>query len=431
MKISIGACPIPLLRTMTINNEKTLAEQVRADFPILREKINDRLLVYLDTAETSQKPYQVLDALRDYYEQYNSNVHKGAHTLSDRATSDYAAAREKIAAFVNAFSHQEIVYTRNATEAINLVAYSWGMNNLSAGDEIILSVMEHDSNIIPWQLVAQKTGAVLKYVGLTPDEEFDLEHFKTLICERTKLVSVVHLSNALGCINPVEEIIALAHNCGAKVLIDACQSLPHIPIDVQKMDCDWLAGSGHKMCGPTGIGFLYGKLELLRSMPPFLGGGKMYADVFPDHATYADAPYKFEAGTPAIADAIALGVTVDYLNRLGMDRIAAADAELARYLFQQLQQIPEIRTYGPKPETARNGRVGISIFTPGDLDPDNLCTILDRSGVVINAGIHDTQLLHRLLGVKSTARVSLYFYNTRSEIDVFIAVLKEALTQKR
>ncbi len=275
------------------------------------------------------------------------------------------------------------------------------------------------------------TRSLLRYVRLTPDEEFDLEHFKTLLSERTKLVSVVHLSNTLGCINPVEEIITLAHHYGAKVLIDACQSLPHIPIDVQKMDCDWLAGSGHKMCGPTGIGFLYGKLDLLCSMPPFLGGGKMYADVFPDHATYADPPYKFEAGTPAIADAIALGATVDYLSQLGMDKIYASEVELAHYLFKQLPQVPSIRIYGPKPEVAHHGRVGISIFTLGDIDPQELCTLLDQSGIVINAGIHDTQLLHRLLGVQSTARVSLYFYNTHAEIDAFVAALKQIVSAKQ
>lgn len=412
---------------MTINKEKTLADRVRADFPILQEKINGKPIVYLDNAETSQKPLRVINALRDYYVQYNSNVNPAVHTLSDRATDDYEATRNKICQFVNATTEQEIVYTRNATQAINLVAYSWGMNNLSRGDEIILSVMEHESNIIPWQLVAQKTGAVLKFVELTPDEQFDLEHFKTLVSDRTKLVSVVHLSNTLGCINPVEEIIATAHEYKAKVLIDACQSLPHLPIDVQKMDCDWLVASSHKMCGPTGIGFLYGKLDLLRSMPPFLAGGKMYADVFPDYADYADVPYKFEAGTPAVGDAIAFGAAVDYLTSIGMEKIYAEETEIAQYLFKQLSQIPHIRTYGPKPEAARNGRVGISIFTLADVKPQDLCKILDRAGIVINAGVHDAQLLHKHLGVQSTARVSLYLYNTRSEIDAFIASVKSAV----
>ncbi len=268
-----------------ITQEKTLANQIRPDFPILHQEINGQPLVYLDNAATSQKPLVVINALKDYYENYNSNVHRGVHTLSAKATDAYEAARDKIAAFINAASRQEIVYTRNATEAINLVAYSWG-SNLQKGDEIILSVMEHHSNLVPWQLLAQRTGAVLKFVDLTATEEFDFAHFKSLITEKTKLVSVVHVSNTLGCINPVQEIIAVAHKHGAKVLIDACQSVPHMPVDVQAMDCDWLVASGHKMCAPTGIGFLYGKLELLRSMPPFLGGGEMITDVYFDHSTY-------------------------------------------------------------------------------------------------------------------------------------------------
>ncbi|MEH2033279.1 MAG: SufS family cysteine desulfurase [Nostoc sp.] len=412
---------------MTINKEITLAQQVRRDFPILQEKVNGKPLVYLDNAETSQKPLVVVNALRNYYLEYNSNVHRGVHTLSDRATEAYEGVRDKIAKLINATSQQEIVYTRNATEAINLVAHSWAMNNLRDGDEIILSVMEHDSNIIPWQLTAQQTGAVLKFVELTPEEEFDLEHFKSLISERTKLVSVVHLSNTLGCINPVQEIIAIAHEAGAKILIDACQSLPHIPIDVQKLDCDWLAASAHKMCGPTGIGFLYGKLDLLRKMPPFLGGGKMNISVRRNDATYADVPDKFEAGTPAVADTIAFGAAIDYLTELGMDNIYAEELQISQYLFEQLQQIPKIRTYGPKPEVARNGRLGISIFTIEDVDPHNLCAILDRSGIVINSGFHATEVLHQYLGITFTARVSLYFYNTRSEIDTFITALKQAV----
>ena len=412
---------------MTITKEKTLATQVRADFPILHQEVNGKPLVYLDNAATSQKPSLVLNTLRDYYEQYNSNVHRGVHTLSAKATDAYEAARDKVAKFVNAASRQEIVYTRNATEAINLVAYSWGMSTLQKGDEIILSVMEHHSNLIPWQLLAQKTGAVLKFVELTETEEFNLEQFKTLIGDKTKLVSTVHVSNTLGCINPVQEIVAIAHQYGAKVLIDACQSVPHMPIDVQQIDCDWLVASGHKMCGPTGIGFLYGKLDLLRSMPPFLGGGEMIADVFLDHATYADLPHKFEAGTPAIAEAIALGAAVDYLTGLGMDKIYAYEAELTGYLFEQLQQIPEIRTYGPKPKIAGLGRAALAAFTAGDVHPHDLSTILDQAGVAIRAGHHCTQPLHRYLVAQSTARASLSFYNTHAEIDVFITALKEAV----
>ncbi len=410
-----------------ITQEKTLADQIRADFPILHQEVNGKPLVYLDNAATSQKPLLVINSIRDYYQQYNSNVHRGVHTLSAKATDAYEAARDKVAAFVNATSRQEIVFTRNASEAINLVAYSWGTKNLQRGDEIILSVMEHHSNLIPWQLLAQRTGAVLKFVELTPEEEFDLEQFKYLISDKTKLVSIVHVSNTLGCINPVQEIIAIAHQHGAKVLIDACQSVPHMPINVQKMDCDWLVASGHKMCGPTGIGFLYGKLDVLRSMPPFLGGGEMIADVYLDHATYADLPHKFEAGTPAIAEAIALGAAVDYLSGIGMDKIYAYEAELTQYLFEQLEKIPEIRTYGPKPKIAGFGRAALAAFTAGDVHPHDLSTILDQAGVAIRAGHHCTQPLHRHLAAQSTARASLSFYNTRAEIDVFIATLKEAV----
>jgi len=422
----IFAATILTIVTMSIE-QMTISEQVRADFPILREQINGKPIVYLDNAETTQKPATVINAISQFYEYANSNVHRGVHTLSDRANEAFDGTRTKIASFIHATSPMEIVYTRNATEAINLVAYSWGMSNLGSGDEIILSVMEHDSNIIPWQMVAEKTGAVLKYVKLTPSQEYDLDHFQSLISPRTKLVSIVHISNTLGCINPVEEVISLAHQQGTRVLVDACQSTPHLPIDVQRMDCDWLVASGHKMCGPLGIGFLYGKLEVLGQMPPFLGGGKMNAHVFTDHFTVADVPYKFEAGTPAIADAIALGAAIDYLNTLGMDNIYSEEIQMSHYLYEKLQQIPAIRTWGPPPESASKGRLGISIFTPGHLDPNDLCQTLDKSAVIINAGDHATQVLHRYLGIQPTARVSLYFYNTYAEIDVFIAALKNAV----
>ncbi|MBW4621213.1 MAG: cysteine desulfurase [Cyanosarcina radialis HA8281-LM2] len=409
---------------MILTKERTLAEKVRADFPILHQEVNGKPLVYLDNAATSQKPLAVLNALQDYYQHYNSNVHRGVHTLSAKATDAYEGARVKISKFVNAASPQEIVYTRNASEAINLVAYAWGLTNLQKGDEVILTVMEHHSNLVPWQIISQKTGAVLKFVELTADEDFDREQFKSLISDKTKLVSVVHVSNTLGCINPVEEICAIAHRYGAKVLIDACQSIPHMPVDVQKIDCDWLVASGHKMCGPTGVGFLYGKLDLLRSMPPFLGGGEMIADVFLESSTYADLPHKFEAGTPAIAEAIALGAAVDYLTGIGLDRIHAYEEELTAYLYQQLSQIPQIRIYGPP---VNKGRAALAAFTAGDVHPHDLSTILDQAGVAIRAGHHCTQPLHRYLKVQSTARASLYFYNTKEEIDVFIAALREAI----
>jgi cysteine desulfurase/selenocysteine lyase len=412
---------------MTYTPTKTLADKVRADFPLLRQEVNDKPLVYLDNAATSQKPFFVLNALRDYYEEYNANVHRGAHTLSAKATDAYEGARDKIAKFINAASRQEIVYTRNASEAINLVAYSWGMNNLKTGDEIILSVMEHHSNIVPWQLVAQKTGAVLKFVELTPEETFDLEQFKQLISDKTKLVSIVHVSNTLGCINPVSEIAKIAHRYGAKFLLDACQSVPHMPVDVQQIDCDWLVASGHKMCATTGIGFLYGKLELLEAMPPFFGGGEMIAEVYLDHSTYAELPHKFEAGTPAIGEAIALGAAIDYLTNIGMDKIHAYEAELTAYLFQELAKIPQVRIYGPKPNAQGEGRAALAAFTVEGVHANDLSTLLDQEGVAIRSGHHCTQPLHRHLGLPATARASLSFYNTREEIDVFIKALKETI----
>ncbi|MEM8604483.1 MAG: SufS family cysteine desulfurase, partial [Cyanobacteria bacterium P01_H01_bin.121] len=366
--------------------QQTLAQHVRADFPILDQLVNEQPLVYLDNAATSHKPKAVLDALKHYYEWDNSNVHRGVHTLSGRATDAYEGAREKIARFVKARSPEEIVYTRNASEAINLVAYSWGLANLQPGDEIILTVMEHHSNLIPWQLVAQKTGAVLKHVNITPTGEFDLDHYQSLLGDRTKLVAVVHVSNTLGGINPVAEITRLAHAKGAKVLIDACQSVPHMAIDVQAMDCDWLVASGHKMCAPTGIGFLYGKKEVLRAMPPFLGGGEMIADVFLDQSTYADIPHKFEAGTPAIGEAIALGAAVDYLTQLGMDKIHAYEQELTTYLFERLATIQQVTIYGPQPDATASNRAALASFTTGEVHPHDLSTILDQAGVAVRAG---------------------------------------------
>lgn len=412
---------------MTFTQERTLADQVRADFPILHQEVNGKPLIYFDNAATSQKPLLVLNTLRDYYEQYNSNVHRGVHTLSAKATEAYEAARDKVAAFVNAASRQEIVFTRNASEAINLVAYSWGMSNLQPGDEIILSVMEHHSNLVPWHFVAQKTGAVLKFVELAAEETFDLEQFKKLVSDKTKLVSVVHVSNTLGCINPVKKICEIAHQHRARVLIDACQSVPHMPINVQQIGCDWLVASGHKMCAPSGIGFLYGKLDLLREMPPFLGGGEMIAEVFLDHSTYADLPHKFEAGTPAIGETIALGAAVDYLSNIGMDKIYTYEAELTGYLFEQLEQIPQIRIYGPKPRVAGLGRAALAAFTAGEIHANDISTLLDQEGIAIRSGHHCTQPLHRHLGIAATARASLSFYNTREEIDVFVKALKETL----
>ena len=412
---------------MTYTQEKTLADRVRKDFPILHQEVNDKPLIYFDSAASSQKPLAVLNTLRDYYEKDHANVHRGAHTLSARATDAYESSRDKVAKFINAAHREEIVYTRNASEAINLVAYSWGLTNLNKGDEIILSVMEHHSNIVPWQMIAQKTGAVLKYVQLTPTEEFDLEHYKSLLSDKTKLVSIVHVSNTLGCINPVEEIVKLGHQYGAKVLIDACQSIPHMPVDVQAINCDWLVASGHKMCATTGIGFLYGKKELLESMPPFLGGGEMIDEVYLDRFTTGELPHKFEAGTPAIAEAIALGAAIDYLNGIGMDKIHAYEEELTAYLFKKLAEIPNLRIYGAKPTKDGKGRAALVAFNVEGIHASDLATLLDHEGIAIRSGHHCTQPLHRIFNASGSARASLYFYNTREEIDTFVATLKDTI----
>lgn len=412
---------------MTLTQHKSLATLLRDDFPILQQDIHGKPLIYFDNAATSQKPRQVLDALRSYYERDNANVHRGAHTLSVRATEAYEAARDKIARFVNARSRHEIIYTRNATEAINLVAYSWALNTLKPGDEIIASVMEHHSNLVPWQIITQKTGALLKLVELSPEEGLDFTHFQSLLSEKTKLVTLVHVSNTLGCINPVQDIVQLAHQVGAKVLIDACQSVPHLPIDVQAIGCDWLVASGHKMCGPTGIGFLYGKEEILEAMPPFLGGGEMIGEVFFDHFTLGELPHKFEAGTPAIAEAIALGAAVDYLSAIGMAKIHQYEEELTAYLFKKLGDIPSLKIYGPQPTINGKGRAALAAFNVEGIHGSDLSTLLDQEGIAIRSGHHCTQPLHRLFAASGSARASLYFYNTFEEIDQFIVALKDSI----
>ncbi|AFZ47912.1 cysteine desulfurase [Cyanobacterium stanieri PCC 7202] len=412
---------------MTVTQVSAIDPNIRKDFPILHQEINGKPLIYFDNAATSQKPTAVINALKNYYEYNNANVHRGAHSLSGRATDDYEGARDKVAKFINARSRNEIVYTRNASEAINIVAYTWGLSNLQPDDEIILSVMEHHSNIVPWQIIAQKTGAKIRFVELTDTEEFDLQQYKTFLNEKTKLVSIVHVSNTLGCINPVEEIINLAHKQGAKVLIDACQSLPHLPIDVQAMDCDWLVGSGHKMCATTGIGFLYGKEELLLEMPPFLGGGEMIGEVYLDHFTCGELPHKFEAGTPAIGEAIALGAAVDYLSNIGMDKIHQYEEQLTAYLFEKLDQIPNLRIYGNQPTPEGKGRACLAAFNVDGIHASDLATLLDNEGIAIRSGHHCTQPLHRYLEISGSARASLYFYNTFEEIDTFIKALKETI----
>lgn len=382
----------------------------------------------MDNAATSQKPTAVLDALRTYYEAYNSNVHRGIHYLSAKATDQYELARKKVATFINASESGEIVFTRNATEAINLVAYSWALSNLKPDDEVLTTIAEHHSAIVPWQIVAQKTGAILRFASLTEDEAPDTANLREMLSTKTKLVVVHHVSNMLASVLPIKEIVLWAHDVGAKVLVDACQSVPHMVVDVKDLDADFLVASSHKMCGPTGIGFLYGKSEILSAMPPFLGGGEMISDVFLDHSTYAKPPSRFEAGTPAIGEAIGLGAAIDYLSEIGMQKIHDYEVELANYLYESLRSIPSVRIYGPVPsETVK--RAALCSFNVEDIHPTDVATLLDQQhGVAIRSGHHCAQPLHRYLGINASARASLYFYNTREDVDDFILALKDTIT---
>lgn len=405
----------------------SLGHSTRPDFPILHQEVNGSKLVYLDSAATSQKPAAVLRAVQTYYETYNSNVHRGIHFLSAKATEEYELARKKIASFINASDSSEIIFTKNATEAINLVAYSWGLQNLKSGDEIILTVAEHHSAIVPWQLVAQKTGALLKFVSLNKDEVPDMNMFKETLSSKTKLVVVHHISNVLGSVLPVEDIASWAHKVGAKVLIDACQSVPHMAVDVQNLGADFLVASSHKMCGPTGVGFLYGKSSLLSSMPPFLGGGEMISDVFLDHSTYADPPSRFEAGTPAIGEAIGLGAAIDYLTAIGMQKIHEYEIELADYLYENLRSVPNVRIYGPEPKQNVH-RAALCSFNVENIHPTDIATFLDQQhGVAIRSGHHCAQPLHRSLGINASARASLHFYNVKDDVDYFIQALSDTV----
>ncbi|GER38608.1 cysteine desulfurase family protein [Striga asiatica] len=421
----------------------SLGHLTRPDFPILRQAhpfcfpfdfctiFQFNWIVYLDNAATSQKPEAVLNSLQNYYETYNSNVHRGIHYLSAKATEEYELARLKVANFVNATECGEIVFTRNATEAINLVAYSWGLSNLKKGDEVILTVAEHHSAIVPWQIVAQRTGAVLKFVSLTEEEVPDIEKLRETISSRTKLIVVHHVSNVLGeskaSVLPIEQIVSWAHEIGSKVLVDACQSVPHMVVDVKRLDADFLVASSHKMCGPTGIGFLYGKSELLSAMPPFLGGGEMISEVFLEHSTYAEPPSRFEAGTPAIGEAIGLGATIDYLLGIGMEKIHAYEIELANYLYSRLDSLPGVRVYGPPPSKTVK-RAALCSFNVENIHPTDIATFLDQQhSVAIRSGHHCAQPLHRYLGVNSSARVSLYFYNTKEDVDYFVKALEDTI----
>ena len=396
---------------------------IRQDFPILDRQVRGKPLVYLDNAATSQKPRVVIEALTHYYESYNSNVHRGIHTLSDEATDAYEQARLKVARFIKAKSPRGIIFVRNATEAINLVAMAWARKRLKRGDEILLSRMEHHSNLIPWQLVAKETGAKLRFIFLNPDGTMNLSNVDELINERTELVSVSHMSNVLGTINPIRQLADLAHAKGALLLADGAQSVPHMPVDVQELGCDFLAFSGHKMLGPTGIGVLWAREELLEEMDPFMGGGSMIMEVSCDTATWNDIPYKFEAGTPDIAGAIGLGVAIDYLNRLGMESVRQHEMELTAYALEKLREVKDLTVFGSQDPRIRGGVISFNFF---DVHPHDVGTILDQEGVAIRAGHHCCQPLMKWLDVSSTARASFYIYNTKDEVDVLIGALNKA-----
>ncbi len=397
-------------------------QAIRQDFPVLHQEVHGRPLVYLDNAASSQKPRVVIEALDEYYRRYNANVHRGIHTLSEQASAAYEEARRKVARFINARSAKEVIWTRNTTESINLVAYSWGRANIGPGDEILLTEMEHHSNLIPWQILAQEKGATLRFIPVTDDGYLDLDCLDDLLTERTKLVSVVHMSNVLGTINPVAEIGRRAHEVGAKILVDGAQSVPHLPVDVQALDCDFLAFSGHKMCGPTGIGVLYGKRDLLEAMPPFMGGGDMIREVYLDSATWNDLPWKFEAGTPAIAQAIGLGYAVDYLNSIGMEAIQQHEHGIIQYALEALSRVKGLTLYGPPADM----RGGVATFNIPGVHPHDVSTILDSEGIAIRAGHHCAQPLMRRYNVPATARASFYLYNTPDEVDILIQGLEKA-----
>ena len=400
---------------------------IREDFPILNKSFNDKeKLIYLDHAATTQKPKQVLKKINDYYLNSNANVHRGAHQLSAKATEEFENARLSIKNYIKAYSEKEIIFTRNATEAINIVAKSWGEKNLKENDEILISIMEHHSNIVPWQLLAEKNKCKVKFTKITKEGTLDLEDFKNKLNKNTKIVSLVHISNTLGCCNPIKQISQLARDNGSLVLVDACQSLAHTEVDVKDLNIDFLAGSGHKLCGPTGIGFLWSREEILENMPPLFGGGEMIQDVFEDMSTWADLPHKFEAGTPAIAEAIGLSEALNYINKLGLNNIQKYEKELTKYLFEELLLIDDLNIIGPNPEEDSQ-RASLASFFINNIHSNDIAEILDSKGICIRSGHHCCQPLHKYLNVISTARVSMNFTTTKDDIDIFIAKLKETI----
>lgn len=399
-------------------------QAIRADFPILDQEVHPgKRLVFLDSAASSQKPRQVIDAMSRYYETGHANVHRGIHVLSERATESYEGARDKVRAFINAASRREIIFTRNTTESINLVAYTWGRANLRPGDVVVLSEMEHHSNLVPWHILAEQTGVRLCYIPITDDGLLDLDAYRAFLRdEPVKLVSVMHVSNVLGTVNPVKEMIAEAHAIGALFLVDGAQSVPHLAVDVQVLDADFLAFSAHKMAGPTGIGVLYGKRALLEAMPPFLGGGEMIRRVTLEGSTWNELPHKFEAGTPAIAEASGLGAAVDYLSALGMDNILAHEKIVADYALDRLSEVPGLTLYGP--DASR--RNGVASFTLQDIHAHDVAQLLDAEGVAVRAGHHCAMPLHKRLGVAATARASFYVYNTCDDVDALVEAIYNA-----
>ena len=410
------------METLTTISPVFDVENIREMFPILSRKLNDKTLVYLDNAATSQKPQVVIDALSNYYSHYNANIHRGIHTLAEEATAAYESTRVTVKSFINAAFPEEIIFTRGATEGINLVAYTWGRKNIRAGDEIIISGMEHHSNIVPWQILCEERKSILKIIPVTDSGELDMEAYKNLLSSKTKLVSVVHVSNSLGTINPVKEIIDAAHRVGAIVMIDGAQSTVHLDIDVQELNCDFFAFSGHKVYGPTGVGVLYGKKDLLQSMPPFMGGGEMIKEVAFEKTTYADLPYKYEAGTPNIADTVALKSALDFINETGKDAIRKHENDLLQYATSQLEALPGLTIIGTAEE-----KVSVVSFVIANIHPQDIGVLLDNQGIAVRTGHHCTQPLMAHFGIPGTVRASFAMYNTKEEIDRLVNGLQKAI----
>ena len=406
-----------MIQTRTLN-----PEAVRADFPIMGRRINGKPLVYLDSAATSQKPAAVIDVMDDYYRRYNANPHRGVYAISEEATAAYEGARQRVARFINAASPKEVIFTRNTTEAINLVRYSWGRANIGAGDGILLTEMEHHSNLVPWQLLAAEVSARLDFLGIDDEGLLQLDALERKL-DGVRLLAISHQSNTLGTINPIKAIAEAAHRAGALVLVDGAQAVPHMPVDVQELGVDFYAFSGHKMCGPTGIGVLWARRSLLEAMPPFLGGGDMIKRVKLTEASWNDLPWKFEAGTPSVAEGIGLGAAVDYLTQFGMDAVRAHERTLVDYAMEKLQDVPGITLYGPRDPEVHGGAIS---FTLPNIHPHDLATLVDREGIAVRAGHHCTQPLMDRLGVAATTRASFYVYNRADEVDQLVDGIQKA-----